>query len=67
MKPQMVASVDQGSSPLELVDEETEEMRLIGIVETLDTSLGDDAAAVRLRPSVIYVSEWSSLYGEGGE
>lgn len=50
MKTQMVAPVDQRGPPLELIDEKPEEMRFIGIVETLDTSLGDNTATVRLGP-----------------
>lgn len=58
----MVASVDQGCSSLELVDKVTEEMRLIGIVKTLDTSLGDYTAVIRLGAtwlSVGTVSAWT--------
>jgi hypothetical protein len=48
MKSEIVASVDQGRSPLELLDEETKEVWLIRIVQLLDTALGDYAATVRL-------------------
>jgi hypothetical protein len=38
VKPEMVAPVDERSSALEFLDEESEEMRLIRVVETLNTS-----------------------------
>lgn len=44
----MIAPVDQGGSPLKLVHEKTEEMWLIGVIETFNTSFGDYAATVRL-------------------
>jgi len=44
----MVSPVDQGRAPLEPLDKEAEEMGLIGIIDALDTSFGDDAAAVGL-------------------
>lgn len=36
--PQMVASVDERGSTLELLDEEAEKVRLVRVVETLNTS-----------------------------
>lgn len=46
MEPQVVASVDERCSPLVFVNKEAEEMGLVWVVKTLDTSLGDDAAVV---------------------
>lgn len=42
----MIASIDEWSPALELVDEETEEVRLLRVVETLNASLRDDTAIV---------------------
>lgn len=46
MEAEVVAPVDQRGSALGLVDEEAEEMRLIWVVQTLNASLGHDAAVV---------------------
>lgn len=55
----MVASVDEGGPPLKPLDEETEEVRLIWIIEAFDGSLGNYAAIVlgmsaRVRSSCWY-------------
>lgn len=49
VKPEMVSAVDQGGPSLELLDKEAKKVRLVGIVDALYASLGDDAAAVCLR------------------
>jgi hypothetical protein len=49
MQPEVVAPVDEGGSALELLDKEAEEMRLVGIVQTLDATFRYDAAVVCLR------------------
>lgn len=41
MQPEMITSVDQGCAPLEFLDEEAEEVRLVGVVEFFDGAFGD--------------------------
>ena len=48
MQTDVVSAVDQRRPPLELFDEETEEVWFLGIVYALNTSLGHDAATVGL-------------------
>lgn len=55
----MITPINQGGSPLDFFHEVTEEMRFIGIVETLDTPFGHNAATVRLG-EFFNVSEGSS-------
>jgi len=46
--PEVVAPVDERSSPLELLDEVAEEMGLVGVVQLLDAPLRDYATVVCL-------------------
>lgn len=45
---EVIASIDEGSPPLELLDEIAEEVRLIGVIQLLDASFRDNTAVVRL-------------------
>ena len=46
---QPVASIDERSSPLRFLDKIAKEVRLIRIIQTLDTTFGDDTAVICLR------------------
>jgi hypothetical protein len=48
LEPQPVTPVDEGCSPLGLLDEVAKVMRLVGIVKALDTALRDYAATICL-------------------
>jgi hypothetical protein len=45
---QPITPIYERRPPLWFLDEVTEEMRLVGVVETLDAALGYDAAVVGL-------------------
>ena len=47
-EPQPVSAVNERGSSLELVNEITEEVKFIWVVESFDTSLGDDTTTVCL-------------------
>lgn len=47
-KPEPVAAIDQGSPSLKLFHKIAKIVRLVWVVEALNTALGDDAAAIRL-------------------
>lgn len=47
-EPQPVASIDKWCPSLEFADKETKEMRLVGVVEALDTALGGYAPIIGL-------------------
>lgn len=49
LEPQPVAPVDEGSSPLGLLDEVAEVVRLIRVVKAFNTAFRDDATTVCLR------------------
>jgi hypothetical protein len=48
MKSKMIAAVDERRASLELVDKVTEEMGLVGVVDSLNTALGQQTTTISL-------------------
>lgn len=65
--PEVIAPVDERSSPLELLDEVAEEMRLVRVVQLLDTPLRDYAAVICLADGVSNVQAAVSSASWGGD